>query len=317
MPTTPAYDRAPSPELLKHVRPNGLLAPLLSIVGESVGGVGLDVHFRRNDEVHVYCGMTRILAAKYLRGRGVRITADATYACQPCARSLFRTWRVGEPGLCRALTTYVRDVKVGSRWTKAEGAIQMQWSRVRRPWIPIDREVVLEGQANATAFPQVTAAFADLAAIAARNGWAAPKPGSTELDQIGVDPCGRLVLIELKDASKSSADLYYAPFQLLQSIWVWHDCLDAVRDGVQALIRARVDVGLTPPVQRLTGDIRPVVGFGRDHRSPEARRRHDVVLSVVNKHLPSGVCNIEVWEHSGVELRQVGQAGVREDGDAG
>ena len=317
MPPPQPYDRAPSPEFLKHLRLAGILKPLLSLAKEKTGGVGLDVHFRRNDEVHVYCGMTRILIAKFLRGRGVRITAHRTYATQACAHGLFRTWRVGESGFSRALTTYVHGVSVGTRWTKAEGAIQMQWSRVTEPWVPIDREVVLEGQADALAFPRVRAALADLTAIAANNGWAAPTPGATELDQLGVDTCGRLVLIELKDASKSTAALYYAPFQLLQSIWVWHDAFDAVRDGVQALISARIDAGLTPPAPRLSGNIRAVVGFGRDVRSPRVRRRHGLVLTAVNKHLPNGVSDIEVWEHSGVELRQVGTARARVGGDAG
>ncbi len=317
MPPPQPYDRAPSPEFLKHLRAAGILESLLSLVEEKTGGVGLDVHFRRDDEVHVYCGMTRILVAKFLWGRGVRITAHRTYATQACARDLFRTWRVGESGFSRALRTYVHGVKVGARWTKAEGAIQMWWSRVSEPWVPIDREVVLEGQADALAFPRVRAALADLTAIAANNGWAAPAPGATELDQLGVDSCGRLVLIELKDASRSTAALYYAPFQLLQSIWVWHDAFDAVRDGVDALIGARINAGLTPPVPRLSGNIRPVVGFGRDLRSPEARRRFGLVLPVVNKHLPDGVPDIEVWGHSGVELRQVGRARARVGGDVG
>lgn len=311
------YDRAPSPEFLKHLRTTGTLEPLLSLAKEKTGGVGLDLHFRRNDEIHVYCGMTRILTANFLWGRGVRITAHRTYATQACARDLFRTWHVGESGFSRALTNYVHGVKIGARWTKAEGEIQMQWSRVSKPWIPIDREVVLEGQADALAFPEVRAALADLRAIAANNGWAAPTPGATELDQLGVDSWGRLVLIELKDASKSTASLYYAPFQLLQSTWVWHEAFDAVREGVQALINARIDVGLALPVPRLSGDVRAVVGFGRDARSPEVRRRYDVVLKVVNKHLPGGVPDIEVWEHSGAELRQVGQAGAGEGGGAG
>ena len=192
----------------------------------------------------------------------------------------------------------------------------MQWSRVSEPWVPIDREVVLEGQDDALAFPRVRAALADLTAIAASNGWAAPAPGATELDQLGVDSCGRLVLIELKDASKSTASLYYAPFQLLQSIWVWHDAFDAVLDGVQALISARIDAGLTRPIPRLSGDIRAVVGFGRDLRSPKVRRRQGVVLTVVNRHLPDGAPDIEMWEHSGVQLRQVGQAGAGDGRDA-
>lgn len=305
MTTKPPYDRAPSPELQQLLRRGGFLEPLLSLVNENTGGVGLDVHLRRNDEIHVYCGMTRLITAQALWGGNVKLTAHRTYTSQPCAKGLFRTWRAGEPGFGQELTAYVRGVKVGSRWTKAEGAIQMQWSRVREPWVPVDREVVLERQAEATAFPEVRSALADLRAIAMGNKWEAPKARSVELDQLAVDARGRLVLIELKDASKRTGDVYYAPFQLLQYVWVWHDALDAVRDGVQALIDARVAVGLTPRVRRLGGGIRPVVGFGSDVRSPEVKRRYDVVLRVVNKHLPYDVPKVEIWEHTGARLRQV------------
>ena len=250
MPTTQPYDRAPSPELQQLLRRGGFLESLLSLVNENTGGVGLDVHLRRNDEVHVYCGMTRLITAQALRGGNVKLTAHRTYTSQPCAKGLFKTWRAGEPGFGQALAAYLHGVQVGPRWTKAEGAIQMQWSRVREPWVPVDREVVLERQAQATAFPEVRSALANLKTIATSNKWEAPKAGSVELDQLAVDSRGRLVLIELKDASKRTGDMYYAPFQLLQYVWVWYDALDAVRDGVQALIDARFDVGLTPRVPR-------------------------------------------------------------------
>ena len=140
----------------------GFLEPVTRLVNENTGGVGLDVHLRRNDEVHVYCGMARVLTAQRLRGGDVKLTAHRTYTSQSCAKGLFRTWRTGETGLSRALTAYARDVDVGSRWTKAEGAVQMQWSRVRKPWTPFDREVVLERQAEATSFPKVRSALADV-----------------------------------------------------------------------------------------------------------------------------------------------------------
>ena len=304
--TTPApYDRAPSPQLLRLLRPKGLLAPLLSLGDENTGGVGLDVHFRRNDEMHVYCGMTRLITAQALWGGDVKLTAHRTYTAQACAQGLFRTWRAGEPGLGSVLTSYLRGVKVGPRWTKAEGAIQMQWSRVRKPWVPIDREVVLAHQVEAAALPEVRAAHTALTAVARGSRWAAPPAGGTELDQLAIDTRGRLVLIELKVASKSSADLYYAPLQLLHYVWIWHDAFDDVRDGVQALIDARVDAGLMPRVRRLGDGMRAVVGFGRDVRSPEVKRRYGGVLKIVNRHLPRGVGDVELWEHTGRRLRQV------------
>ena len=306
MPEIQPYDRAPSPKLQKLLQRGEFLEPLLTLAKENTAGVGLDVHFRRNDEIHVYCGMTRLITAQALWGGDVKLTDHKTYASQSCAKDLFRTWSTSETGFNKALTTYVRGVKICSRWTKAEGGVQMQWSRVHKPWVPVDREVVLEHQAEATSFPEVRLAFAELTKIAKRDRWEAPKAGSVELDQLAIDSRGRPVLIELKDASKRTGDVYYAPFQLLQYVWVWHDALDLVRNGVQALIDARVAVGLTPQVRGLSGGIRPVIGFGRDLRSPEVKRRHEVVLKATNRCLPRGVPNIELWEHTGSRLRQVG-----------
>ena len=105
------------------------------------------------------------------------------------------------------------------------------------------------------------------------------------------------MLIELKDAKKRNAEVYYAPFQLLQYIWEWYSALEAVRSDPQALIDARVAVGLTPPdVPILTGGMRASVGFGADNRSLEVKRRYGKVLEVVNRHLSNGMGPIETWE---------------------
>ena len=44
--------------------PGGLLAPLLELNRNKVCGTELDLHFRGGDEVHVYCGLTRVLVAR-------------------------------------------------------------------------------------------------------------------------------------------------------------------------------------------------------------------------------------------------------------
>ena len=118
---------------------------------------------------------------------------------------------------------------------------------------------------------------------------------SNEIDQIAVDPQGRLVIVELKDASASK--VYYAPLQLLQYVWEWRSALDAVRDSLQRLLDARVALGLTPVnVPRITGGIRAAIGLGDDGRSEEVKHRYERVLGVVNAHLPSGIPPIETWK---------------------
>ena len=301
--SVPTYERAPSEELKSLLAPGGLLAPLLELNRQAIGDHGHDVHLGRNDEIQVYRGQTRVLTARRRRDGGVNVTADAAYTSQLCARGLFRRWRAGESGFGEALTAYLRGVRVGAKWTAGEGAVQQQWSRVTKPWVPFDREAVLGNAARA--FSEVEAAYAKLTAIyearrneaRRRDRWKKPSKSGKELDQLAIDQKGHLVLIELK-GKKSSAD-YYTPFQLLQYGWAWHRALKvkAVRDNLQTLIDARVAVGLTPPdVSRLTGGIRAAIGLGRDTRTPEVKRRYGAVLDIVNQHLPPDVDPIETWE---------------------
>ena len=304
--TTPYYNRAPSPHLQELLMPGGPLSWLVELNERKISGRAFDVHFRSGGEVHVYHGGTRLLKVERLKWpKGyVTLTANDEYKKQPCAKGLFRRRRIDDPKLREAAEAYLRDVKIGPRWTEGEGAIQMLWSRVTKPWTPFDREAVLGGastQHQQTA--KVDAALDELMDIytahqhaAGRKRWAKPKKSGKEVDQLAVDSDRRLVLIEIKDASNRTAEVYYAPFQLLQYIWEWHGALGAVGADLHKLIDARVAVGLTPPgVTRLTGGIRAAVGFGPDSRSNEVRRRYGIVLGIVNKHLPPGVGPIETW----------------------
>ena len=131
------------------------------------------------------------------------------------------------------------------RHTAGEGDVQSMWSRVAEPWVPFDREAVLDyrpADASGTAreFEQVERARLELAAIAKCRGWAKPPDAGREVDQLAVDPEGRLVLAELKDATRGSSSVYYTPFQLLQYVWEWHSALESVKSGLQDLINARV-----------------------------------------------------------------------------
>jgi len=154
----------------------------------------------------------------------------------------------------------------------------------------------------------VQAARAALEAHGGASGWA-PLPKTkvgAELDQLAVDPEGRLVLIELKDAAASPASVFYSPLQLLQYVHEWAAAYDAVRPCLDALREARIAVGLSPPsMPPLTPGLRPVIGFGEDKRSTEVRARFEVVLDIVNRHLPSGALPIEVWAVSEQKVRRL------------
>ena len=115
-----------------------------------------------------------------------------------------------------------------------------------------------------------------------------------EVDQLAVDTDGRLVVIELKDASASG--VYYAPLQLLQYVWEWHEAFEATRKPLQDLLDARIALGLTQPeVARIGSRLRPVIGLGADDRSSEVAQRYAKVLALVNEHLPPGADPVETW----------------------
>ena len=313
---SPSYDRTPSRSLRGILMADGFLAPLL--VKRRVDGIVLETHLRPEDEVHLYCGLTRLVNIA-LTGGSVSIKSHKTYTNQPCARRLFRPgqckevnggdylldeWTVGEPGFASALETFLSSVEVAST-QKKEGAIQARWSQIREPWIAFDKEAALsypseeerERQLCEAFSPWVDEARSELSALASRSHWKElPSPKKRlELDQIAVDPSGNLVLLEIKDSSVSSAEVYYAPFQLLHNVCEWHLALEAVRGSLQQLLDARVELGLTPgDLSPLSGGIRAAVGFGDDDRSDEVRRRYAEVLGIVNEHLPS-VPQIETW----------------------
>ena len=73
------YDRAPSEELRALLAPRGFLRPLIDLRERTVASFKLDVHLRANDEVHVYCGLTRLMVFRRSVDGSVVVTADLVY----------------------------------------------------------------------------------------------------------------------------------------------------------------------------------------------------------------------------------------------
>ena len=127
----PSYDRAPSDELKALLSPRGFLAPLVGLTRRRINGLELDVHLRVNDEVQIYCGLTRVLNVRRNKNGTVRLSAHQTYSRQDCAKAILRRWHTAEADAfgC-ALDTYLDSVNVSERHTATEGAVQSLWSRV-------------------------------------------------------------------------------------------------------------------------------------------------------------------------------------------
>jgi hypothetical protein len=265
-------------------------------------GLLLDVQLRERDHVHIYHGLTRLVDASLVRS-GLRVTAHASYRAQLCAAGLFRVWRLNESGFGEALDRYIASVVVDSGHLGREGGVQAAWTEVSDPWIPFDREAVLgysstDARTRARYSEPVQAAREEIERLPGLARWARLTVGKVgaELDQIAVDSAGRLVLLELKDARASAPSLYHAPLQLLQYVHEWAAAFDVVKPQLTLLIEERKRLGLSPiGVPNLKGGIRPALGFGTDHRTPEVRARLEAVRQIANRYLPTMASPIEVW----------------------
>lgn len=295
----PSYPRAPS-EAFRRL----LTGPLASLLERRlVAGSPVDPQLRDVDVLSLYVGCTAVLSVR-LVGEEVELSTHRSYgaALFEGARSVgeYLTLRAPTAGLGERVGEYLDQVKIKRRFLENEGAVQSAWSRLDAPWMSLDREAQItyasrEEQRLLREAPAVAAASAEVQALAA--GWApVPPPNrAAKLDRLAVDPEGRLVLVELKDPAES-AGLYYAPLQLLQYVWEWHRALGSLREGLEALRLARVELGLSPgEIPAISAGIRPVLAWGEGRPRAEVGRRLQQVLAVANRHRPEGVLEMELW----------------------
>lgn len=285
--------------MIRYARaPSSAFASLLSssplLKSRVVAGLPVDPQLREGDHLHLYCGLTRLLDASLFNDT-LRLSAHPTYTSQPCGADLFREWSPQDPALSAALDHYFANVVVKPAQVRGEGAVQARWAQVRDPWISFDREGVIgyedsAARSAARSFPTLSQARSEIEALAGSWG-PVPKTGG-EVDQLAVDPQGRLVLLELKD---SSSPAYYAPLQLLQYLHEWAGALPTLHSSLMALMESRKTLGLSPEMPPLSGGLRAVLAFGEGRPSTEVQQRLMLVKMVVNRYLPEGVEPMEVW----------------------
>ncbi len=300
----PCYPRAPSKELVALLKSGEFLRPLIDLNKREVRGLRLDVHFRADDWVAVYCGLANILKVRLSPTKEtIEVTAAETYS-QQC-QALFCERPVGDPGFGEALDAYIDVLEVEPRYTEGEGRVQLNWSKEANYWATLDREAELSYGTTDRLMryvncSEVVDAREELARTINADDKTWKKLNQDEkprkLDLLACGREGKLVLIEVKpDVSK-----YYAPIQLLHYVWEWSM---ALRDNshllaeLQVLIDKRAELGLSAASVRLIGGIRPVVAIGEGGGSEETRRRYNKVLEVVNGHLPPEVSQMEIWRH--------------------
>ena len=275
-----SYDRVPSECLQQLLAPEGFLAPLLR--KRKVEGIDLEAHLRPENEIHVYCGLTCLVKTKLNRSGDIWVESHKTYANKPPANRLFRPdgpgksievltramfGRSASPALrrhwklfwavCRSMPAKERKA-TSSPMVTDHGAVDSirQGSRpcvsvgggARTPIVRAFRPSVDDARGELSAL-----AVSRRSLPARRDHWRMPPDPKDrlKLDQLAVDSAGNLVLLELKDASGSSSEVYYAPFQLLQMSGV---APGAERGAAFAAGSARCarEAGLTQDTYRLS-----------------------------------------------------------------
>ena len=312
-----SYKRAPSKELLELLVGDGDLSWLIDLGKEKIAGYHHDVHFR-GKEIHVYRDGARVVKAEWFTSlKKVDVSADKKYMNETCVEGFFGRHEVGDTlsgGFKDKLKCYLDKVDIASNQKGKEGAVQTKWSRLEMcPWTPLDRECRLSHQSMTYkeeveeriakdvdgALRELKKIYRDHDNLKGAARWAKPAIAGGQIDQLAVDDEGRLVLLELKDGSKNNKEIYYAPFQLLQYVWRWHNALQespSLLCDLQELIRARQQVCLiSSDVLDLTGCIKPAIGFGCDIPTAETKNRYKKVLEIVNCYLPPDVPHIETW----------------------
>ena len=320
-PVAPEYtfSRAPSEDLKKLLRP-GPLASLLKLdnhklyvrVRDRKGKKGdlvdrrLDVHFRPDDEIMVYCGRTRLLKVQRRKGKkdgsllafkvpenniskdyASTIKGEKDGKLIKEGGSTYVAWKTDESGFEDELNSHLRRLEKDYKdkeaavlgtlitgealWHEKWACVHEKWVRVEDRWTPFDREATLKGGSRG------------------------------EVDQLAVGGDGSLVLLEIKDpATAKPQDIYDAPEQLLEYIREWDRALQQskVREDLQNLIDARKEFGLTPqnvPCLDLDRPIRAAICFGSEGLSNVKSDFYEA-LDAVNACLPKGVSPIETWK---------------------
>ena len=307
------FSRAPSEDLKKLLRPERPLASLLKydnhklhirvkdreeVMGR-LEGLHLDVHFRRDDKVTIYCGGTRLLEVQRRDG-SLALTVPLSNISKDYTSTImgekdgkksvknkkgeftYITWETDESGFEYELNSHLRrlerdykDKKAGvlGRWITKEALLHETWTRaVNLPWTPFDREAALS------------------------------RGGLRHIDQLAVDHDGSLVLVEIKDpATAKSQDIRDAPEQLLKYIEQWDRALQQseVRDGLQELISARNEFLTRESVPHLDlgRRIRAAICFGREGLGNKVKPDDFYAkLDDANARLPEGVNPIETWK---------------------
>jgi len=323
------YDRCPGRELLKLFEEGNILSCLkdeLKPTKQQDLSV-FDVQFRENDCVAIYCGTTNLVWMQ-LKYNALRVSANETYMSQECAAKLRGIWEIEKNKLLdfkEALNNYLDNVQVEPKHWRKEGRIQVLWEQrcgrnydANVPWMIIDREAVIgydsDSEKNAVSIDVVDSIIEK---VNSKN-WAKLKfKRPNELDLLGISKNGeKLILLEVKDATTTSNNIYYAPMQLLYYVLEWQNALNSneglgILKDINKLIEAKKGIGFLPEKGPLVSEVGvegvlPLLVVEQMIWSEEVRKRFKIVLEIINEETDGKLNDLQIWEYpNGLNPKQL------------
>jgi hypothetical protein len=315
------YNRTVPLEFSEQLKRGGNFDPLVRFAMEEPL---LDLQFRgdpnRDPRVTLYYGLTALL---HIFGQRKPTPSDPVFKVEPHkgreARArlpLPRKWLTPDEIGKRweDIEVYLRQLmsEMNKRWTRGEGAVPSSLKATRLISV-IDSEVVLHYSTTAER-KEIKAEVVEryLKALTSRpnhESFGKIPPFGNELDVLSVDVTGRLLLIELKQASSTSG-ITWAPAQV--SVYVdlfqkWVDRNETAAHGTLTRMleqrrRLRLAGGgdwkIAFPLRLV-----PVVGIGGDVRSKVALSRlRTVQETLINAGV--GHKDLEIWQFGAVNIKR-------------
>lgn len=319
------YDRIAPEHFTAQLGKSGCFDPLVRFAREEPL---LDLQFRSGSgtepRITLYYGLTALLD---VRGqtkakesspddpvfeinphKGQKATAKlpATLTGKRKASHLAEAW----PEIERYLRSLMTEMN--QRWTRGEGAVPSSLKATGLISV-IDSEVVLRFSIDTERRGIKTEVSQNYLKALSRtpvneSWWKVPLSFGNELDILGVDEQGRVLLVELKQASATSGIAWAAAqvsvYRKLFERWIMQDPERAVRT-LNDTLRQRRRLGLAgggdwpiaAPLQLV-----PVIGIGGGEPSKEAIRRFHMVQDRLCQE-GVGYDDLEVWQFGAVTRR--------------
>jgi hypothetical protein len=318
--TTPTFDRRVPMALAEALAPEGPMHPLVELVHSDLGWKrGLDIRLRARvghaaARATLYLGLTQVLHVHLVSAGRFRLEGQSGKGfCERLDPTLFQAaWSVPQSlewlaAEWAAVMGYVRAAidAAPARYVNAEGLMQARLARRGAGIATIDREVVIsfpsQEAKNAALAPDAAAIETARRTLAGTEPWAAAdKRFGDELDLLGVDGEGRVLVIEAKHGSDTGG-VGWTPAQVaryLRIVELWADATPWAGEVLNGMLAQARRIGISGGGDAVVAEplvLVPVIAVGQPLKNAAiANTRMRRVVDTLAQH---GVelAGLEVW----------------------